>query len=84
MNLSIILRLVSSSGQVDHEKLDNLTRETSVLLATRLPCVDKNFTLHGVLHHSAELIYLNKVWSIGSLSEEPLESNNKFVTRYLQ
>ena len=36
------------------------------------------------MHHSAELIYINNGWSIGTLSEEPLESNNKFVRRYLQ
>ena len=54
------------------------------MIASELPWVNINFTLHGVLHHSAELIHSNKGWSIGSLSEEPLERNNNFVRRCMQ
>ena len=48
-NLSVILRTISSTGQIHYEKLDKLNKETS-------------------------LIYINNGWSIGTLSEEPLES----------
>ena len=82
-NLSVILRIFSSTGQIHYEKLDELNKETSLLIAQKLPWVFINFTLHGVLHHSTELIYINNGWSIVTLSEEPLESNNKFV-RFLQ
>ena len=43
-----------------------------------------NYTLHGLLHHSAELIAINDSWSIGELSEEALEANNKYIRRYLE
>ena len=81
-NLSVILRVVSSSVEVEYESLGKLTKDTSLLIANKLPWVSVNFTLHGLLHHSAELIQLNNNWSIGSLSEEALESNNKFVWRF--
>ena len=82
-NLSVILRVISSSREVNCEKLSKLTTETSLLIAEKLPWVSVNYTLHGILHHSVELIQMNNNWSIGSFSEEALESNNKFVRRYL-
>ena len=70
-NLCVILRIISSTGQIHYEKLDELNKETSLLIAQKLPWVFINFTLHGVFHHSAELIYINNGWSIGTLSEQP-------------
>ena len=43
---------------------------------------DINFTLHGCLSHSADLIALNNGYGLGELSEEALESNNKFIRNY--
>ena len=43
-----------------------------------------NFTLHGVLHHSSELIIRNDGHGLGALSKEALEANNKYVRRYLE
>lgn len=83
-NLSVTLRLISSTQQIDVEKFSVLCRDTSMLIAENLPWVDQNYTLHGVLSHSPELIHLNNGWSIGMFSEEPLESNNKFIRRYME
>ena len=46
--------------------------------------VQINYTLHGVLHHSCQLIKLNDNCGLGSLSEEGLEANNKCIRRYLE
>ena len=81
--MSVILRVISSTKEVSCQKLEVLTTETSLLLAEKLPWVSLNYTLHGLLHHSVELIKMNNNLSIGTLSEEALESNNKFVRRYL-
>ena len=64
-----------------------LATEISLLIAERDELknwVELNWTLHGLLHHSVELIYLNGGFSLGSLSEEALESNNKFCRRFLE
>ena len=37
-----------------------------------------------MLHHSCQLIKLNDNCGLGSLSEEGLEANNKFIRRYLE
>ena len=55
-----------------------------MIIAIKLPWVDINWTLHGLLHHSAELIHLNGGWTLSAFSEEALEANNKFVRRYLE
>ena len=83
-NLSVLLRIVSCTGEIDCDELERLTLETSLLIAEKFKWVEINFTLHGLLHHSLELIEANNGWSIGVLSEEALESNNKFVRRYLE
>ena len=83
-NLSVLLRVISSTSEVDCEELSKLTMETSLFIPTEFKWAEINFTLHGLLHHSVELIVSNSGWSIGTLSEEALESNNKFVRRYLE
>ena len=74
---SVLLRVVSSTREVNCEELSKLTTETSLNIATELKWVVINFTLHRLRHHSLELIVLNGRWSIGTLSEEALERNNK-------
>ena len=83
-NLSIILRVILCTHQVDIIKFESLVKQTSILIAQKLPWAQLNWTLHRTLHHSVELIRINNGWSIGSLSEEPLEANNKFVRRFLE
>ena len=81
-NMSVNLRNVSSNDRVDF--FEQLTTETSLQIARNLKWVQVNYTLHGLLHHSAELIAINDSWSIGELSEEALEANNKYIRRYLE
>ena len=65
-------------------KADDYAKAITTIIARELPWVEINWTLHGLLHQSAELIYLNGGWSLGALSEEALEANNKFVHHYLE
>ena len=83
-NLSCLLRIISSTEPVDTYAFNLLTKKTSLLIASKLPWVQINFTLHGVLHHSSELIIRNEGHGLGALSEEALEANNKYVRRYLE
>ena len=55
-----------------------------MLITTDFKWVKINDTLHGVLHHSTELIGLNDWYSLGSLSEEGLEAVNKHIHVYLK
>ena len=54
------------------------------MVGRELQWVDINWILHDLLHHSVELVHLNGGWALGFLSEEALESNNKFIRRYLE
>ena len=81
--MSVIVRVISCTRKVDTIKFDSLVNRTNLVIATKLPWVLINWTLHGVLHHSVQLIEWNGGWSIGALSEEPLEENNKFIRRFL-
>ena len=64
-------------------RLGELITEISLLIAEKHPWVEITPTLHGLLHHSSELIHLNGGWSLGTLSEA-LERINKYVRRYLE
>ena len=55
-----------------------------MLIATDFKWVKINETLHGVRHHSTELIGLNDGYSLGTLSEEGLEAFNKHIHVYLK
>ena len=66
------------------EKFRMLLQETSLHIAKKFKWVQINYTLHGVLHHSYELIIQNNGYSLGSLSEEALEANNKYIRRYAE
>ena len=66
---------------------ESLATDTNIFIANQLQWADINFTLHGLLHHSLELFVTNGGWSIGTLnfdSEETIETNNKFVRRYME
>ncbi len=83
-NLSAIFRIISSTRKVDMVKLEALIYETSLHIARHFPWVKINYTLHGALHHSAELIGMNNETGLGEWSEEALEANNKFVRRFAE
>ena len=61
--LSTILRVISGTSQVNIEDFDNICKEASLLIAIDFKWVQINYTLHGVLHHSVELIRLNDGYS---------------------
>ena len=73
-----------TTEQVNVDLFRALTLQTSLLIARELKWVQINFTLHGVIHHSAELKAMNDSWSIGELSKEALEAKNKYIQRYIE
>ena len=83
-NISSALRIISSSGRVMLDNFKTLLLDTSLHIAQKFPWVEINYTLHGVLHHSYDHIIQNHGYSLGALSEEALESTNKFIRRYAE
>ena len=81
-NLSVILRAVSSRRKVNTESLEQLCKETSLTLVSHWPNFRFTPSIHQVLAHSAALIAANESTGLGSLSEEPLEHNNKKIRNY--
>ena len=82
--ISMILRVISCCQKINLTKFQELCKDTSLNIAENFPWAVLNDTLHGAIHHSAELIEYNSGYGLGSLSEECLESNNKDVRNYLQ
>lgn len=83
-NLSTILRIVSCQQMVNIEMFRDLCEETNLLIAEKYPWAKINHTLHGLIHHSCELIELNGCCGLGALSEECLKAANKDIRRYLE
>ena len=81
--LSVILRVVSSTNQVDVDAYEQLCLDFSLNAINNFPFALLNDTLHATIHHSPELIKMNEGYSFGALSEEGLESNNKDIRNYL-
>ena len=79
-----MLRIISSTEPVEIYAFNSLANKTSVLIATELPWVQINYALHGILHHSNELIQRNSNHGLSAISEEALEANIKYVRRYLE
>ena len=52
------MRVVSGTTKVDSGELHKLTIQISFIIAREFKWVDINFTVHGLLHHSVELIVL--------------------------
>ena len=83
LQLSSILRIVSCTAKVDIDKYEELTKKTGLNLAVNFPWVRLNYTMHGTVQHSAELIRDNGNQGLGDLSEEALEANNKDIRKML-
>ena len=64
------MRVVSGTTKVDSGELHKLTIQISFIIAREFKWLDINFTVHGLLHHSVELIVLKGGWLIGTLSED--------------
>ena len=71
--------LNSQKRRVNIQKLQNLTTEVHILLVTHFPWVVISPSVHRILAHSWERIELNGGFGLGDLSEEGLESINKFI-----
>ena len=81
-NLGAILRIICCSEKIDVSAFRQLTCATNLLIIRKFPWAEINFTLHGALSHSADLIELNNGYGLGELSEEALEANNKYIRIY--
>ena len=81
--LDIILRIVSYTGQINVDIFNQLCQDFSMNLINNFPFALLNDTLHATVHHSPELIRDNEGYSLGALSEEGLEGNNKDIRNYL-
>ena len=81
--LAIILRLVSSDHKIKVDKLDIICKDTAKLILDDFKgeIMIPN-TLHVLLAHACALIEANDGHGLKKLSEEPLESNNKFVRNF--
>ena len=75
--LSLILRVISCTREIDTEKFTRHCKETTETMAMKFPWVRLCDTLHGSIQHSAELIEMNGGLGLGWYSEEGLEANNK-------
>ena len=82
--LSIILHVVSFTGQLNVDLYEQLCQNFSINLINNFPFALLNDTLHATVHHSPELIRNNEGYSLGVLSEEGLEGNNKDIRNYLE
>ena len=82
-NLAIILRLVSSNCKIDLEKFDILCKNTAqnILIAFNGE-IQITPTLHVLLAHGCALVEENGGYGLKIFSEEPLESNNKYIRKF--
>ena len=78
----VILRAISSRSVINTELLETLCKETSIMFVSHWPTFKFTPSMHQVLAHSTALINANDSTGLGSLSEEPLEHNNKNLRRY--
>ena len=74
---------MSSKSQVEVASFQQLCKSFSLHLIQSFPWARLNHTLHETVHHSPELMQMNDCYSLGSLSEEGLESNNKDIRNFL-
>lgn len=73
---STILQVLSSGFNIDFEKFNNYALETARLLVQEYPWYNLPASVHKILIHGSE-VAKNALLSIGELSEEAAESNNK-------
>ena len=81
--MAIILRLASSDHKINVEKLDIICKDTATMILDKFngEIMIPN-TLHVLLAHVCALIEANDGHGFKKLSEEPLESNNKYVRHF--
>ena len=82
-NLAIVLRLVSSDCKINVEKFDLICKDTAkTILSDFNAQIQIPNTLHVLLAHACSLVEENGGYGFKKFSEEPLESNNKFVRKF--
>ena len=74
--------MVSYTGQIDVDAYEQLCFNFTTNLVNNFPLL--NDTLHATVHHSPELIKMNEGYSLGALSEEGLEDNNKDIRKFVE
>ena len=81
--LAIILRLASSDHKINVDKLDIMCKDTATMILNGFngEIMIPN-TLHVLLAHVCALIDANGGYGLKMLSEEPLESNNKYIRQF--
>ena len=82
--LSVILRIISSTQKIKVDLFEKLCKEFIADLAMNFPWAQINHTLHGSVQHSVELIKLNGNTALGAYSEEAIEATNKDVRNFLR
>lgn len=78
---STILQALSSGFNIDSDKFNEYALGTARLLVQEYPWYPLPASVHKVLIHGAEVIK-HALLSIGELSEEAAESNNKYFKRF--
>ena len=82
-NLSVLLRFLNSGDSIDCDKMQELCKETYEFILVEYPWANITPYLHKLLAHSFQLIgAYNNGKVLQNLSEECLDSCNKFVRRY--
>ena len=86
LRLWLIMSIYNSNDEVN-EYFNDFCNETCILLLTSFNKDQKNWiyispTVHGLLHHSWELIQANGNFGLQEFSESALEGNMKFLRFY--
>ena len=82
--LSVILRIISSTQKIKVDLFEKPCKEFIADLAMNFPWARINHTLHGSVQHSVELIKLNGNTALGAYSEEAIEATNKDVRNFFE
>ena len=79
--LSVIIRLISSSESVNVERYKHFCTGVHMSLLTSFPWIRITPSLHKILAHSWELMDMNDAHGLKSLDESGLEGNNKILRK---
>ena len=75
LELSILLRVLSSDHPIDVEKLEASLNTLYVYIAKEFPWARVSESLHALLGHGAEFVRRNGNIGLSTLSEQGSESN---------
>ena len=74
MELSVLLRVVSSDHPVDIERLESSLNSLYLYIVTEFPWARVSESLHALLGHGAEFVQRNGNVGLSTLSEQGSES----------